>query len=433
MSSEQPAKAETKACPKCGETILAVAIVCKHCRSDIGPQQQAAMNQWGPSPGYGPPPGPPAYHRANPSASATPIPPYAKKLAWALAMLMAFGIVAAIAQASLVFGIAAALAGLAVAGITIAAKVMGSPPPIIKRVGTGLGRHPLAVAACAGVLVVGGIRGGYRGFSMRHAVVRECDDAVAFFLAMKGSGQQAMPSDQAMQRLAEWKAKAEDGRRACEEAGMTDQASGLGAASAAIDRQVSAGQQTIDQAAAAQKAAADQAAAEARERSAVETFPARAKQIATMLAGAAAKAAAGKWTEADEGLTEAQTALGEFAGTSIEKSKGWADLTAKVTAQRKKIQPQLDRIADAKREAATKVQVEEALRGDEINAKVKATMAIQEAMHNPDSFKEVEQIAIARGEFWVVTTKYRGTNGFGAVVTDTTTLCANKLTVGKCP
>jgi hypothetical protein len=370
---------------------------------------------------------PPTYHAAAPSKA---IPPYAWKLA---TMLIAVIVVTGLAQASLAFGCAAALTGLAIAACALAARVMNSPPGSVKRVGSWLGRRPFWVAGWVAVFAFGGIWGGYRGFSMRRALVRECDEAVAYFLAMKDGARQSMPIEQAMQQFAEWRAKAEDGSRACTEAGMTEQAGGMRAAITEIDRQIVVGQQQIDRATAAQKAESDKAAADMRERNAVATFPGRAKEITTMLVGAAAKASAGKWTEADEALTEVQTALGEFSDTSVEKSKSWTDLSAKVAAQRKKIQPQLDRIADAMREAQAKAQVEEAIRGDKVSAKVKATMAIQEAMHNPDSFKEVDQVAFARGEFWVVTTKYRGTNGFGAVVTDVTTLCANKLTVGKCP
>jgi hypothetical protein len=64
VSDEQPAQAETKACPMCGETILAVAVKCKHCRSDIGstsltahgspPDGLLAPEGSGSAQGYGP-------------------------------------------------------------------------------------------------------------------------------------------------------------------------------------------------------------------------------------------------------------------------------------------------------------------------------------------------------------------------------------------
>jgi len=36
-----PRSADTKACPFCGEQILAVAVKCKHCRSRLGPRTWA--------------------------------------------------------------------------------------------------------------------------------------------------------------------------------------------------------------------------------------------------------------------------------------------------------------------------------------------------------------------------------------------------------
>ena len=41
---------------------------------------------------------------------------------------------------------------------------------------------------------------------------------------------------------------------------------------------------------------------------------------------------------------------------------------------------------------------------------------IKLAMHNPDSYEHVKTVYRVSGEHLVVTTTYRGTNGFGAIV-----------------
>jgi hypothetical protein len=46
---------------------------------------------------------------------------------------------------------------------------------------------------------------------------------------------------------------------------------------------------------------------------------------------------------------------------------------------------------------------------------------IKSAMHNPDSYKHVKTVFREEGNALVVTTQYRGTNGFGAVVTNQVT------------
>lgn len=42
---QQPAEAETKACPYCAETIKAAAIRCKHCQADLSTPAGAAASQ----------------------------------------------------------------------------------------------------------------------------------------------------------------------------------------------------------------------------------------------------------------------------------------------------------------------------------------------------------------------------------------------------
>ena len=48
------------------------------------------------------------------------------------------------------------------------------------------------------------------------------------------------------------------------------------------------------------------------------------------------------------------------------------------------------------------------------------TKKIKDSMNDPNSFEHVETRYIDRGEFLIVTTKFRGTNAFGGVVTSST-------------
>jgi hypothetical protein len=43
---------------------------------------------------------------------------------------------------------------------------------------------------------------------------------------------------------------------------------------------------------------------------------------------------------------------------------------------------------------------------------------VKQAMHNPDSYEHVKTTYVEKGENLIVTTEYRGTNGFGGVVTN---------------
>jgi hypothetical protein len=52
---------------------------------------------------------------------------------------------------------------------------------------------------------------------------------------------------------------------------------------------------------------------------------------------------------------------------------------------------------------------------------IESVSAIKATMHNPASFKHVGTRAWDRGEYLEVETTFRGTNAFGAIVTETVT------------
>jgi hypothetical protein len=94
-----------------------------------------------------------------------------------------------------------------------------------------------------------------------------------------------------------------------------------------------------------QLAAQQAQAAAAREKAAVDGFPALPKQVNDLLAAANTKMAQGKWKDAEATCLQARAALDADQGTSVAATKDWSDLDKKVAALDQKVQPQIARIA----------------------------------------------------------------------------------------
>ncbi len=102
---------------------------------------------------------------------------------------------------------------------------------------------------------------------------------------------------------------------------------------------------------AAQQKAAEEAKA-AKEKTAVETFPQKSTEIAATLKKATTAADAGKWMQADADLTNVETSLASFRGTSVADSKPFHDLDTKAAAFRARVAPQVAKLAHAAAAAA---------------------------------------------------------------------------------
>jgi hypothetical protein len=106
------------------------------------------------------------------------------------------------------------------------------------------------------------------------------------------------------------------------------------------------------QAAADRLAATQKAAAEAKEKNATDTFPTKSVEIASTLKRATTEADQAKWALADTDLTAANTALEDFRGTSVAESKDFQQLDAKLATQKKRVDPQVQKLAKAAANAA---------------------------------------------------------------------------------
>ena len=127
-------------------------------------------------------------------------------------------------------------------------------------------------------------------------------------------------------------------------------ASGPASASAAADPAAEAARL------AAQRAA-DENAKTAKEKNAVETFPQRKTEIAASLKKATTAADTNKWAQADTNLTNAETALVDFKGTSVADAKDFQELDGKASALRKRVDPQVEKLAKAEAEAAAEAEL----------------------------------------------------------------------------
>jgi tRNA_anti-like len=281
------------------------------------------------------------------AAPTTTTDPKVLALAWGMGMFVAFWLVRAVASTWILLGILTVVLGVAPISASVAARVLGKPPAFIVWLGGLFVRRPVLVNCWAAVLILGG----GLGLSRSHARGAECRQHVEFFTSIKQE-QSTIPQAKEDQTLARWASEAEAGHQACLEAGQDADAADMLSLSGEIDKQREALGAAERRAAQAAQAEAQRVAVVKREAEAVATFPSRSEGIVNVLKAAAVEAAQSKWEEAGVDLDRAQHILDEFRETSVASSKDWADLAAKIANQRKRIQPQLDRINAQKAQAA---------------------------------------------------------------------------------
>ena len=175
----------------------------------------------------------------------------------------------------------------------------------------------------------------------------------------------------------------------------------------------------------AEKAALAQTLAD-KEKTAVNAFPEQSKQIAAKIKKAQSLAWQGKWQDADEMLTTSQEMLDEFKETSLEQSKGFADLTTQIVAQRKAIQPQIDKMEAKRRQDEAAAALRAAIRGPKpVNSAWDGSVsaierAVKANMHDQSSYEHVRTtVPVVEGDYWTVLSSFRGKNVFGAKVLNT--------------
>jgi hypothetical protein len=165
--------------------------------------------------------------------------------------------------------------------------------------------------------------------------------------------------------------------------------------------------------------------AAAKDQAAVGQFPEASKEVAAHLRKAQSAAWQGKWEDADNELTTAHRTLRGFEGTSVEQTKGFVDLTRQIAAQRRPLQPQLDRIEAKRRKEEAATALRAALRGPmpvssgSDGAMLAVRRTLQASMHDPESYEHVRTTTpVIEGDYWVVVSWFRGKNVFGAKVLD---------------
>jgi hypothetical protein len=171
--------------------------------------------------------------------------------------------------------------------------------------------------------------------------------------------------------------------------------------------------------------------AEEKEANAVRTFSERTQYAAKMLQEAGTLAGGANWLQADTSLRQAELVLGEFSGTSIERSPKWVELNQQAVRLRKRIQIPLDRLealrtaeSERRERASAAAEVEEKrgteVRGDkptDWSASSGVEYYLKKTLNDPDSLKMGDcTAATSEGTFWIVDCTYRARNGFGGMV-----------------
>lgn len=347
--------------------------------------------------------------------------------AWALGMLVVFVLLVSVGSRAWTPGILTMLLGLVAIGALVAGKFVATAPPFVKKVSAALAKSLTLTIAWSSVLILGG----FLGFNSHRKTVNDCSRHIADSTSLVGSKQ--LPYDEAMAELNAIKSRMQEGRQVCAAANNPSAVAGLEAGEAEVDKQLASAQRVFAAAVAEAKLKAAKEAADLKDKTAVEGFPARSREVKARIAEATTKAGQGKWQESASALSNAQSLLAEYKGTSVFMSDPWLALGNQIEAQQKRIQPQLDRLArqeEAQRakdaEAELKQRAIELLRGPRpvISAWDGACNPceryLKRALNDPDSYQHVQSgVPEIEGDYWTVVMTFRGKNAFGVLVSNT--------------
>lgn len=147
-------------------------------------------------------------------------------------------------------------------------------------------------------------------------------------------------------------------------------------------------------------------------------FGASAASVKTILSvGVRENIAARDWRLADQALVTAEAEIQKYANSKVATTPLWKQLSSETTKLRKQLAPQLEkeRALDAAR--GTKP-VQSQYDGEVYAVK----RFLQRTLNDPESYEHIESSTITTsGEYWVVTSRFRGKNAFGAKVINTKT------------
>jgi hypothetical protein len=319
-----------------------------------------------------------------------------------------------VARTSQIVGAGVLLLGVALAagvGLGIFAK---NPPAVAGVLATLARRAPVPAGVTLAILVVGGAMGFSARGNEQRAIEQKCADGRSE--AQSAIGRNNYPAARDAVRKA---------RGACDPSVASELA--------ALEQEIDEKEPLYQNRRAEEDAAIAAERAAAKERRAVETFPTRTTEINEKIKAASTHATKKEWEKAGEELTEARSILASFAGTSVEKAKEWSDLDAKITAQEKRIAPELDKIREKQRAEQAAAQAEVDARGPEPlqsawDGELPAVKNyLMDVLKDPDSYKHDKCTKPrAEGRFWVVACSYRAKNSFGAVVKEAQTFYIRK-------
>jgi hypothetical protein len=318
-----------------------------------------------------------------------------------------------------------------VAGVVIYGRSAKRAPATLSRVAKMTTKGWRSATAFSGTLLTVAIAG-IASVGSHAEAVKLCKSALV------EAGSSEVIANSTSQELRNLRARADAAAVTCDKHGLAWEAQSLRAAVGRVDDQVRAAEAAEAKAAEERrrKEVAEAAAREAeRKRKLAASFSERAKDIEKAITTAAQQRAKKDYEGADASLKSVESQLDDVRGTDAETSADWKRLKPQADAQRKLLQPILDKIARAEQAQADKEKREEDAR-QAAAAALKETCGevplvsawdgsipiverhLRSSAHDPDSIEvsECTTPVLNDAVCWVSTCKVRGNNAFGGKI-----------------